>query len=102
MGERVMRELQLKVARRVPQRRDLLLAQGGAGPGRALAGSLQHHQATLLARLLLPGTRSLGASKLRYTNNPAGTKDRARHYTSTSICSEDTRSPCPTQSPKES
>jgi transposase InsO family protein len=32
------------------------------GPGRTLAGSLQHHQATLIARLSLSGTRSLGAS----------------------------------------
>ena len=32
-------------------RRDLLLVEGGADTGRTLAGSLQHHQATLFARL---------------------------------------------------
>ena len=51
LGERLLRELQLQAARRVSERRNLLLAEGGAGTGRTLAGSLQHHQATLFARL---------------------------------------------------
>ena len=31
LGERLLRELQLQVARRVPERRYLLLAEGSAG-----------------------------------------------------------------------
>ena len=51
MGERLLRIVQFQAARRVPERRDLLLsAEGGADTGRTLAGSLQHHQATLFAR----------------------------------------------------
>jgi transposase InsO family protein len=51
MGERLLRIVQLEAAGRVPERRDLLLVEGGADTGRTLAGSLQHHQATLFARL---------------------------------------------------
>ena len=56
VGERLLRELQLKAAGRVHEWRDLLLVEGGTGAGRTLAGSLQHHPSTLFARLQIAGT----------------------------------------------
>src|SRR5271154_6417162 len=56
MGERLLRIVQLEAAGRVPERRDLLLVEGGAGAGRTLAGSLQHHPSTLFARLQIAST----------------------------------------------
>ena len=50
-GERLLRELQLEAARRVPQWRTLLLEEGDPCAGRALACPLQHRSASLLARL---------------------------------------------------
>jgi len=52
----LLRIVQLEAARRVPERRGLLLVEGGTGTGRTLAGSLQHHQATLFARLQIAST----------------------------------------------
>ena len=51
MGERLLRELQLKAGKRVPEWQDLFLVEGGAGTGRTLAGSLQHHPSTLFVQL---------------------------------------------------
>jgi hypothetical protein len=62
-GKRLLRIVQLEAARRVPERRDLLLVEGGAGAGRTLAGSLQHHQATLFARLQIASTRDVATQK---------------------------------------
>src|SRR5258708_10635532 len=59
VGERLLGERQLKVAGRVPEWRDLLLVEGGAGAGRTLAGSLQHHPSTLFARLQIASTRDV-------------------------------------------
>src|ERR1700687_2051544 len=59
MGERLLRIVQLEDAGRVPERRDLLLVEGGAGAGRTLAGSLQHHPSTLFARLQIASTRDV-------------------------------------------
>src|ERR1700687_430114 len=56
MGERLLRIVQLEDAGRVPERRDLLLVEGGAGAGRTLAGSLHHHPSTLFARLQIAST----------------------------------------------
>jgi hypothetical protein len=36
-----------KLGERVPEWRDLLFVEGGAGAGKTLAGSLQHHPSTL-------------------------------------------------------
>src|SRR5258708_12049198 len=59
VGERLLRELQLKAAGRVSEWEDLLLVEGGAGAGRTLAGSLQHHPSTLFARLQIASTRDV-------------------------------------------
>ena len=67
-------KLQLKAAGRVPEWRDLLLVEGGAGAGRTLAGSLQHHQATLVARLLLTGAGSLGSRNQSQGASRAGNR----------------------------
>jgi hypothetical protein len=105
MGERLLRQLQLKAAGRVPEWRDLLLVEASAGAGRTLAGSLQHHPATLFARLQIASTGDVATrsenrmekwkakypfhfptpstatrylqNSLRYTKTPTGTKDRA-------------------------
>ena len=55
--------LQLQAPRRVSKRRDLLLAEGAAGAGRAVARALQHREATLLARLQAAGTGCLANRK---------------------------------------
>jgi hypothetical protein len=59
MGERLLRELQLKAEGRVPQRGDLLLDQRTARAGRTLARPLQHYPATLVAGLQITGTRGM-------------------------------------------
>src|SRR5260370_21612710 len=59
VGERLLRERQLKAAGRVPEWRDLLLVEGGAGAGRTLAGSLQHHPSTLFPPLQITSTRDV-------------------------------------------
>src|ERR1035437_9164202 len=107
VGERLLRELQLEAAGRVPERRDLLLDERNQGAGGAVASSLQHRPATLLAGLSTTGTRGLAGKehgvwrsgnryalptsphpRLRLSidkdscatlNNLAGTKDRADH-----------------------
>src|SRR5258708_12507703 len=74
VGERLLRELQLKAAGRVPEWRDLLLVEGGAGAGRTLAGSLQHHPPTPFARLPIASTRNLATQ----TENRAWRKANPR------------------------
>src|ERR1035441_9873561 len=64
VGERLLRELQLEAAGRVPERRDLLLDEGDQGAGGAVASSLQHHPATLLAGLPTTRTGGLGGKEL--------------------------------------
>src|SRR5258708_13038171 len=59
MGERLLRELQLEAARRVPERGDLLLAKGSAGAGGTLAHPLQHRPSTLFVRLSTTPTGSV-------------------------------------------
>ena len=51
LGERLLRELQLEAAGRVPERRNLLLDERNPRAGRALARPLQHGQAALVAGL---------------------------------------------------
>ena len=51
-----------QAARRVLQRRDLILNEGDQDTGRTLEGPLQHHPATLLARLSTPSTRVVADS----------------------------------------
>ena len=59
VGERLLRELQCPISRRVAKRRDLLLTQRGADPDRALAPSLQHSQAAQLAGISPACTRGI-------------------------------------------
>jgi len=61
MGERLLRIVQLEAARRVPQRRNLLLAQGGTSAGRTMAHPLQHHPSTLFARLPIARSRDVAS-----------------------------------------
>src|SRR5271165_6148066 len=61
MGKRLLRELQLKAPGRVPEWRDLLLAQGGAGARRTVARSLQHDPSTLFAGLPVTSTGNVAA-----------------------------------------
>jgi len=56
VGKRLLRELQLQAAGRVPQWGDLLLDERTARAGRTLARPLQHDQASLLAGLQTTGT----------------------------------------------
>src|ERR1019366_5655682 len=56
VGERVLRELQREVARRVLERRDLLLAEGGTDSDGEVAGGIQHGAAALGAGLQATGT----------------------------------------------
>ena len=51
VGERVLRELQREVTGRVPERRDFLFAEGGAGRHREMAGDVQHAASALGAGL---------------------------------------------------
>ena len=51
VGERLLREFQLKTSRRVFERRDFLLDERTARAGRTLARPLQHRQAALVAGL---------------------------------------------------
>ena len=62
-GERLLRIVQQQVTGRVPERRDLLLAEGAPGAGRAVARALQHREATLLVRLQATGTDCLADRK---------------------------------------
>jgi len=59
VGERLYRELQRPAARRGPEQRDLLLAEGGADHHRDLAAALQSVPPTCLARLPRSSTRSV-------------------------------------------
>src|SRR5271168_2061413 len=63
LGERLLRIVQQQVTGRVPERRDLLLTEGAPGAGRAVAGALQHREATLLVRLQAAGTGCLADGK---------------------------------------
>lgn len=63
LGERLLRELQLEAAGRVPERRNLLLDEGNQGAGGTLA-SAQHCPAALLAGLPTTGTSGLGCKEL--------------------------------------
>src|ERR1035437_10224872 len=63
VGKRLLRELQLEAAGRVPERRDLLLDERNQGAGGAVASSLQHRPATLLAGLSTTGTRGLAGKE---------------------------------------
>lgn len=56
MGERLLRKFQLKDARRISKRRNLLFHEGGARADRTLARLLQHRQATLFAGLQTTST----------------------------------------------
>src|ERR1022692_1706033 len=58
MGERVLRELQWEAARRVLERRDLLLAEGGTDSDGEVARGIQHGTAALGAGLQTAGTAS--------------------------------------------
>src|SRR3569833_806708 len=51
MGERLLRIVQLETQRRVPERRNLLLAQGTARAGGTLARAPQHATPSLLVGL---------------------------------------------------
>ncbi len=51
VGERVLRELQREVTGRVPERRDFLFVEGGAGRDREMAGDVQHAASALGAGL---------------------------------------------------
>jgi hypothetical protein len=63
VGERLLRELQLKAAGRVPERRNLLLAEGDQGAGGAVASSLQHRATHTLTGLQTTGARGLGGQE---------------------------------------
>src|ERR1700679_1253073 len=56
LGEWLLRALHFQAEGRVPERRDLLLDERTARAGRTLAGSLQHHQTSLLAGLQAAST----------------------------------------------
>src|ERR1035441_8495150 len=58
MGERVLRELQWEAARRVLERRDLLLAEGGTDSDGEVARGIQHGAAALGAGLQATGPAS--------------------------------------------
>jgi hypothetical protein len=60
-----LRKLQLQAARRVAERRNLLLDPGDQGACGALARPLQHHQATPLAGLQVTGAAALGGKEHR-------------------------------------
>src|ERR1017187_6980886 len=64
VGERLLRELQLEAAGRVPERRDLLLDERNQGTGRAVASSLQHRPASLFVGLPATGARGLDDKEL--------------------------------------
>ncbi len=55
----LLRIVQLKDEKRVPELRDLLLDEGAARVGRALAQLLQHHPATLVAGVQTVSTRGM-------------------------------------------
>src|SRR6188768_4315562 len=57
VGERLLRELQRKAARRAAERRDLLHIEGGADHDRNLAAALQQGAPTLVAGIPTAGTR---------------------------------------------
>jgi hypothetical protein len=59
VGERLLRELQLEAARRVPKRRDFLLDRGGPCAGPTMTRPLQHNKSALLAGLQVTGTADL-------------------------------------------
>jgi putative transposase len=59
----LLRIVQQQVTGRVPERRDLLLAEGAPGAGRAVARALQHREATLLVRLQAASTGCLADRK---------------------------------------
>jgi hypothetical protein len=92
---RLLRELQLEAAGRVPQRRDLLLVEGGAGAGKTLAVHLQHHPSTLFAPLQTAGTgnvatreesrvwRSGKQSTLSTSPHPRRRRDTYKHRCAT-------------------
>ncbi len=56
LRERLLREVQLQAAGRVPQWGNHLLDERTARAGRTLARPLQHHQTALLAWLQITGT----------------------------------------------
>src|SRR5450755_3858019 len=58
VGERVLRELQREVARRVLEWRDLLLAEGGTDSDGEMARGIQHGATALGARLQAAGAAS--------------------------------------------
>src|ERR1019366_968363 len=64
VGERLLRELQLEAAGRVPERRDLLLDERDRGAGGAVASPLQHRPAALFAGLPATGPRGMGGKEL--------------------------------------
>jgi len=64
MGEWLLWKLQLEAARRVPERRDLLLNEGDQGAGGAVASPPQLHPAALLVGLQTAGARDLGGKRL--------------------------------------
>ena len=107
VGERVLRELQREAAGRVLERRNLLLAEGGADRDRTVARGIQHATAALVAGLQAAGASGVhaanGGSPVAYGSlravirNPAsvggcainslirrGTKTRAGQDVSTS------------------
>ena len=64
MGERPLRELQLKVEGRVPERRDILLNERDPRAGGAVASPLQHSPTTLITGLPATSARGLGGKEL--------------------------------------
>jgi len=59
LGERLLRKLQRKATRRMPERRDFLFAEGGPGGDREMAGGLQHAASALGAGLQAAGAGGL-------------------------------------------
>jgi hypothetical protein len=99
-GERVLQELQLEAARRVPQRRDLILAQGATDIGRTLACSLQHDPCALLARLpiasagdVAPRTQNRVGRSGKQSTLPTSPHPRRRRYIDKTRCATRTIQP---------
>src|SRR5271169_2151724 len=63
LGERLLRKLQRKATRRMPERRDFLFAERGTGGDREVAGGVQHAASALGA-----GLQAAGAGSVRATN----------------------------------
>ena len=72
-GDRLLRELQCPVSRRVSERRDFLLPRRSPGPHRVMAPPRQYYQARQFARIPPAPCRSLRV-KRSASNNAIATK----------------------------